>query len=199
MGKNIKVVGVDEVGRGPLAGPVSVGVVEASVESLEEVKRAIFFTDSKKMSAKKREEVFSFVEKNKTSMGIKYAVSSVSAKKVDSVGINPAIAEAIEKSLEKLRINKETSVFLDGGLKAPEQFINQETIKKGDSVCDIIALASVLAKVVRDRGMIKYDFEFPGYDFSSNKGYGTKKHIESIKKIGMCRIHRRSYIKFLTE
>ena len=199
MGKKKIIAGVDEVGRGPLAGPVAVGVVEASVESLEYVKRFIAFTDSKKMTAKKREEVFEFIEQNKRKAGINYAVSFVSAKKVDTVGINPAIAEAVKKSLQKLKTEKSTEIFLDGGLKAPSEFINQKTIKHGDSVEDVIALASVIAKVVRDRRMAKYDSQFPGYDFLSNKGYGTKKHIESIKRLGMCQIHRRSYIKFLTE
>lgn len=191
--KNEKIVGIDEVGRGPLAGPVAVGVVLASECSVRRIKKSIFFTDSKKMKHTDREKVFEKVDREKGK--INYVVSFVSAERIDRIGINPAIYEAVKRSLQKLGIKKDVKIFLDGGLKAPRGFSSQKAVKGGDATEDIISLASVLAKVKRDRRMIRYDKVYSGYGFSLNKGYGTKKHIETIKEKGITGIHRKSFLK----
>ncbi len=193
--KNLKMVGIDEVGRGPLAGPVTVCAVFASKDVLRRIKKVCFFTDSKKMTRKSREEIFEIVRKERVTGRVTYAISSVSSGVIDRVGINKAISEAIGRSLKKLGVKEEITILLDGGLKAPFKFTRQKSIKNGDFAEDIIALASVLAKVHRDRKMIKYERRFPEYGFASNKGYGTKSHIEAIGKKGLCGIHRRSFVK----
>ncbi len=189
------IIGIDEVGRGPIAGPVTVGATlmpsSLSWKDFEGLK------DSKKLTEKKREEWFSKI------CGIdevSYAVSSVSQKAIDSVGIVLAIQSALDKSLNellyKLKIkSKDCLVLLDGGLHAGDEFMYQETIIKGDEKECSIAIASVMAKVTRDREMIRLSEKFPEYGFDTHKGYGTKKHFEAIKEIGLCDLHRRSFLK----
>lgn len=188
------VVGVDEVGRGPVAGPVAVGVVMAQRDLFTSLHDHFFFTDSKKMTPLARERVFKEARKKKISGELLYTVSFVSASVIDAQGINPAISKAVVRSLSRLGVREETPILLDGGLKAPLRFIYQETIKGGDGSELPISLASIIAKVLRDRRMVNYEKMFPGYDLSSNKGYGTLKHIEAIKKFGTSKIHRSSYL-----
>ncbi|MGM0629036.1 MAG: ribonuclease HII [Patescibacteria group bacterium] len=194
---NIKIIGIDEVGRGPLAGPVAVCAVFASRRSLLEMKREISFTDSKKMSSRNRESVWYLAKERKRRGDIDYSVSFISSEVIDRKGIVPAILKAIERSIKRTEACNDTPVLLDGGLRAPEQFLSQFTIKRGDQSEDAIALASVLAKVSRDRKMERFHKKYPGYGFFSNKGYGTKEHIEAIKRQGPCKIHRKTFIKNL--
>ncbi len=184
------IVGVDEVGRGPVAGPVTVGVVCVEREFPAGFFRGI--KDSKKLSAKKREEwVKKALEKK-----IKYVVTSVSSDMIDKIGINPAISLAMEKSLQKIDADpKECLVLLDGGLRAPVQYLNQKTIIRGDEKESVIALASILAKVNRDKKMEKFARVYGGYGFERHKGYGTRAHMKKIRELGMCKIHRRSFLK----
>ncbi len=195
MDSEIPVVGIDEVGRGPLAGPVSICAVIARGGVLSAIKASTFFTDSKKMTEKRRESVFKIACEEREMGRLNFAVSSVSAEVIDSVGINRAVSIGLERSLKKLEIKHDTPILLDGGLKAPARYLYQSIIEKGDLKEDAIALASVLAKVSRDRKMARYDRRFLGYGFLSNKGYGTKGHIESIKRMGCCEIHRRTYLR----
>jgi len=191
MKKYSYIVGIDEVGRGPVAGPVTVGAVliptHYSWEDFEGLK------DSKKLTELKREVWFSHIEESKD---ISYAVSSVSEKFIDSDGIVPAIREALRQSITKLDVEPhDCSVLLDGGLFAPEEYAHQQTVIRGDEKEFAIALASIMAKVTRDRNMVEFSKKYPEYGFDTHKGYGTKKHYEQIKKHGMCDIHRRSFLK----
>lgn len=189
------VVGIDEVGRGPVAGPVAVCAVFASRKKLREIKKQVDYKDSKKMTSIGREKVFEYVKKQKKTKDFSYKISFVSSRIIDLKGISFALASALDRTLLRLSIKEGTRILLDGGLKAPAKFINQKTLIRGDQIEDSIALASVLAKVMRDRRMKNYDHKFPGYDFSSHKGYGTKRHMESIKKKNLSPIHRKSFLK----
>jgi ribonuclease HII len=129
---------------------------------------------------------------------VSYKVTSVSEKYIDSYGIVSAIQKALCLSLKKLNVDpKECLVLLDGGLHAPKEFIHQKTIIKGDEKEFAIALASVMAKVTRDRKMVQFSVKYPEYGFDTHKGYGTKKHYEGIKKHGTCDLHRISFLKKL--
>jgi len=184
------IVGIDEVGRGPIAGPVTVGAVLLSKSySLRDFKG---LKDSKKLTENNKEVWFSRVS---VMPDVSYTVSSVSQKVIDSYGIVHAIRLALSRSLKKLDVEpKDCLVLLDGGLYAPKEFIYQKTIIKGDEKEYEIALASVMAKVTRDRMMVRLSKRFPEYGFDSHKGYGTKKHYEKIKKHGICDLHRKSFL-----
>ncbi len=180
------IVGIDEAGRGPLAGPVSVGIVAMNEKDLLKWGR---IKDSKQLREEKREEVFKKLKNNK------FIVCYGSVKEIDSLGITRAIALAIERGLKNLKINVNSTILLDGSLKAPKEFKNQKTIIKGDEKETIIALASIVAKVSRDRLMKKLSKKYPKYELGIHKGYGTKKHISLIKKFGLSALHRRSFCK----
>lgn len=187
-------VGVDEVGRGPVAGPVTVSSFSVPSRFYDEVATELSgITDSKKITPKKRTL---FVEKIKELMKSKkvfVCVSSVSAKKIEQVGISAALRAALNRSLEK--INPENSfVFLDGSLYADQKF-KQETIIKGDQKNWLIGAASVVAKVARDNYMCKQAKLYPEYNFDKHKGYATRGHYEKIKKYGFCELHRKSWVK----
>lgn len=187
------IIGVDEVGRGPIAGPVTVGAVLLPADYSRQNFKGL--KDSKKLTAKNREEWFSYVRASKD---ISYTTTSVSEKIIDSKGIVHAITTALRYSLKKLNISPEQSlVLLDGGLYAPEEFTYQKTIVKGDEREHAIALASIMAKVTRDRKMVRLGNKYPEYGFETHKGYGTEKHYEQIKKCGICDLHRRSFLKGL--
>ncbi|MEI6490201.1 MAG: ribonuclease HII [bacterium] len=180
-------IGIDEAGRGPLAGPVSVGAVMVKSDFDFSIFKNL--KDSKKLSESKREEFFEVINKK-----IKYKVVMVSNKVIDKKGISYAIKFAIKSLLKKLNPNiKNTKIFLDGALKAPEEFM-QETIIKGDEKIPAISLASIMAKVTRDRYMKKISNKYPAFNFDIHKGYGTKMHIEAIKKHGPSELHRKSFI-----
>ena len=187
------ILGIDEAGRGPLAGPVSVGVVKISSKFDKKFFKGI--KDSKKLNEKNRDLWFNKLEQEKKSRGIDFAVSLVSEKIIDKKGISFAIKLGIKKSLNKLNVSNKDQIYLDGGLRAPEEFINQETIIKGDEKVAVISLASIAAKVTRDRYMKKLGEQFPEYEFETHKGYGTKKHIINIKKYGPAEAHRKTFLK----
>lgn len=195
--KSKYLVGIDEAGRGPLAGPVAVGAAVVPVDFDWETKLP-GVNDSKKLTEKKREVIFALAKELKEKKEIDYVAAFMSAKNIDAIGIVPCIKEAIKGCFDKLSINpEEADVKLDGGLVAPEEYLHQETIIKGDSKEAVIGLASVIAKVMRDQYMYKMakNMDYLVYEFETHKGYGTKKHREAIAKNGLSPEHRRSYCK----
>lgn len=177
------IAGVDEVGRGPLAGPV----VAAAVVFSPGV-RIKGLADSKKLSSKKREELFYKIE-NKT-IGI--GVGRVSHKLIDRLNIGRANLLAMKKAVEKLSISPDY-LLIDGKRNHVDLPVSQRGITGGDRKCASIAAASIIAKVTRDRIMLRYHKRYPEYKFDRHKGYGTEKHIRKILKLGPCPIHRRSF------
>ena len=194
-----RLIGIDEAGRGPIAGPVAVAVFAVSKEVQYRVldffpKRKV--RDSKKLAPAVREQIFKLLQKAKTRGEISYAVSFSSTRIIDRRGITFAIRRALATSLKKLGVNpRQATVLLDGGLKAPEEFIFQRTIIKGDEKEPVIALASFMAKVSRDRKMRRFALKYPRYGFEAHKGYGTRAHYKALKKYGLSAIHRRSFLK----
>jgi len=189
------IVGIDEVGRGPIAGPVAVCSFICKPDFFDSIEIKVPLRDSKKLSSSQREKWFDYLSKCKKENTCNYAVSYVEASNIDKFGIAPSIRKALQVSLAKVAKNpKEVFVYLDGGLYAPEEYINQETIIKGDELHKVISCASIVAKVSRDRLMTKYAEEYPDYGFDRHAGYGTKAHYESIKKNGQTPIHRKSFI-----
>lgn len=190
------IIGIDEVGRGPIAGPVTVCAFAVQKKYYNEVlERLTDITDSKKLTEKRRGFYAKIIRELKKEGKIEIIVSSVSAKKIDSHGISTALRAALNRSIKKVIINaKNPFIYLDGSLYADEQF-SQETIIKGDSKNWLIGTASVAAKVTRDEQMKKYAKEYFYYGFEQHKGYGTKLHHEKIKEFGVCEIHRKTWIK----
>ena len=186
-------IGIDEVGRGPIAGPVTVAVVLVRNGRSSELFDGI--RDSKKLSEKKREKWFGVLHNAKQTGYIDYRVASVTAKNIDLFGINSSIQSSLNRCLSQLNVEgPECLVLLDGGLNAPRKFSHQRSIIKGDEKENIISAASVIAKVIRDRKMVQYGRQFPEYGFEKHKGYGTKHHFGAVKKYGMTVLHRRSFI-----
>ncbi len=183
------IAGVDEAGRGPIAGPVSVGMViyERSfiLSPCKEIISRV--NDSKKISSKKRSPILEIIKK----YSLFCCVSSASHRIIDKTDINIATKTAIQNILKKADI-KPDIILMDGNISF-DLGIPVIPVKKGDSISYSIASASIAAKVSRDAIMTKFDRIYPQYDFKNNKGYGTKKHIEVIKKIGITPIHRISY------
>jgi len=187
------IVGIDEAGRGPLAGPVTVGLVKIPADF--DWVRVPGVNDSKKISEKKREVIFKIAKELEKQGLIEYSVKSVSAKSIDEKGIAAAIKRAIESGITELELDSEScQIKLDGSLKAPEIF-TQETIIGGDGKEAVIGLASIMAKVTRDSYMMKQAELYPEYGLAQHKGYGTKAHREAIAQYGFTPIHRRSYCK----
>lgn len=187
------IVGVDEVGRGPLAGPVTVCALSVAHDFDFSVCKGI--RDSKKLSSAQRQKWLSMINMHKDQGLIRYSVVSVENIVIDTRGISYAIAHALEGALAELALNPNTtSVLLDGGLKAPQIFLNQQTIIKGDEKEPVISMASIVAKEHRDGIMKKYNEDYPEYGFADHKGYGTKKHLDAIKKYGMSTLHRRTFV-----
>ena len=187
--------GIDEAGRGPLAGPVAVGIVLArernpALSFFKEVK------DSKQLSSQKRLLVYEGLKGAKERGEISFAVSLVGSETIDRVGINNAVKTAVKRCLLRLACdNGKTRVLLDGGLRAPREFIFQETIIRGDEKEALIALASIVAKVTRDRKMERFSARYPNYFFDEHKGYGTDLHRKLIRRYKPCAIHRMTYLK----
>lgn len=187
------VIGVDEAGRGPLAGPVAVGL--AKVPSNFDWNKLPGVGDSKRVSPKLREHIYAQALALKQADEIDFVVLQMSAKYIDTHGIAPAIRLAIKKGLKTLHVEIDSShIKLDGSLKAPPEY-SQETIIKGDDKELIIGLASILAKVTRDTYMctLAQRPEFAAYNFSQHKGYGTRMHRLSIAKYGLSVEHRVTY------
>lgn len=187
------IVGVDEAGRGPLAGPVAVGVVRV-VEGFDILAAFPGLNDSKKLTEKKREVIFVQLQEEMRKGNVSAVVYLASAQKIDAEGIVPCVRGALYKGVRKLVPNpEEGKVYLDGSLSAPKEY-EQETIIGGDGKVPAIMLASVAAKVTRDRMMQKLALEYPLYGFEVHKGYGTKKHYELLKMHGPCEIHRMTFL-----
>jgi ribonuclease HII len=186
-------LGVDEAGRGPLAGPVAVGVVAVS-EGFVVEKEFSGVADSKKLSEKKREKIFKMLESRAKLGDVYFTVEFENAETIDKEGIAVAIRKALARGVRALAPDS-TSVHiqLDGSLKAPKEY-SQETIINGDELMPIISLASIAAKVLRDRLMVELSLKYPEYGFEKHKGYGTKVHYEALKKFGPCAIHRKSFL-----
>jgi ribonuclease HII len=190
------IVGIDEAGRGPLAGPVSVGAVR-----LPEGFNKKFFKgikDSKQLTAEERELWYSLALEAKKRRELDFAVSLVSEKVIDRHGIAYAIRLGLKRSLAKLGSTPHDRVFLDGALKAPAAFPHQLTVVRGDEKIPVVSLASICAKVTRDRKMVRLAKKFPQFSFEVNKGYGTRLHLSALAKHGMTAIHRQSFLKNLT-
>lgn len=187
-------VGVDEAGRGPLAGPVAVGV--AMVPADFDWKLLPGVGDSKKLKPKDREAVYQLASRLKQAGVIDFRVSQTSAAMIDRRGIVPAIKKAMNRCLMGLKLEPGIChILLDGGLKAPPAYPSQETIIKGDSKELVIGLASIVAKVTRDRHMTMLARKYPAYGFEAHKGYGTRLHLELIKEHGISAIHRVSFCR----
>src|SRR3989344_4243676 len=186
-------LGVDEAGRGPLAGPVSVGVV-AVPEGFDVLKEFPEVKDSKELSEKKWEKIFIALEERVKSGDVRFTIEFESAKVIDEEGIATAVRRALWRGVNTLAPDSAlVRVLLDGSLKAPPEY-SQETIINGDELVPIISLASIAAKVTRDRLMLSLAKKYTEYGFEKHKGYGTAFHYEMLKKHGLCDIHRHSYI-----
>ena len=187
LNKGIKyIAGVDEVGRGPLAGPV---VCAAVIMPLDDESIIIGVDDSKKLSAKKRETLAEEIKKR----ALAYTIVEVSEKEIDEINILEATKLGMKKALETLSITPET-VLTDGNMTLNIDF-PQRSVIHGDALSYSIGAASIIAKVYRDKMMDEYAKEYPQYAFESNKGYGTAAHIQAIKEYGLCPIHRRTFTK----
>jgi len=177
------VCGIDEVGRGPLAGPV----VTCAVILPKDCK-ILYLNDSKQLSAKKREELYDIIMSKAVSVGIGYN----SPERIDEINILQATYEAMREAVSKLSVRPD--VLLNDAVTIPGIDIKQVPIIKGDAKSVSIAAASIVAKVTRDRLMVEYDAIYPEYGFASNKGYGSADHIAALKKYGKTPIHRDSFI-----
>ncbi|MFZ2252881.1 MAG: ribonuclease HII [Minisyncoccia bacterium] len=191
------IAGVDEAGRGPLAGPVAVGVAVVPYDFDWNLLPGV--NDSKKVSEKNREAIFLLTKKLKKQGLLNYHVSLISNSTIDRTSITRAVARGIAQCFQKLNLNpQESDVRLDGLLKAPAEFFTQETIIKGDQKEKIIGLASIMAKVTRDALMVRIAGNYPKYGFEIHKGYGTIKHRTAITKFGLSKVHRKSFCKNIT-
>lgn len=178
------VCGIDEAGRGPLAGPVCAAACilpqDLQIEGLN---------DSKKLSAKKREALYDVI----TEQAIAWAVCLIDEARIDEINILQATFEAMRGAVGKLSVLPD--YCLVDGNRDPGLGLPTLTVVKGDAKCATVAAASILAKVTRDRLMVEYDGQYPGYGFAVHKGYGTKAHYAAIDKLGLCPIHRRTFLK----
>ena len=177
------ICGIDEAGRGPLAGPVVAGAV-----ILPKNCEILYLNDSKQLTAKKRDELYDVIMREAVAVGIGYA----SPARIDEINILQATYEAMREAISKLSVKPD--VLLNDAVKIPQVDIRQVPIIKGDAKSVSIAAASIVAKVTRDRLMEEYDKVLPGYGFASNKGYGSAEHIAALKEIGPSPIHRQSFI-----
>lgn len=181
------VCGIDEVGRGPFAGPVVAGAVILPPDC-----EILYVNDSKQLSEKMREQLYDEIMEKAVSVAVGYA----SPQRIDEINILQATYEAMREAVSKLDVTPQ--ILLNDAVTIPQITIPQVPIIKGDAKSISIAAASIVAKVTRDRLMREYDKIMPEYGFASNKGYGSKEHIEAIKKYGPTPIHRRSFIHNVT-
>lgn len=182
------ICGIDEVGRGPLAGPVVAGAVILPKDCT-----ILYINDSKKLSAAKREELYDIIMEEAVAVGI----GMVSPQRIDEINILQATYEAMREAIGKL--DPQPSLLLNDAVTIPNVAIPQVPIIKGDAKSISIGAASIIAKVTRDRLMVEYDQIMPGYGFASNKGYGSQEHIAAIRQLGPTPIHRASFIKNFIE
>lgn len=178
------ICGIDEVGRGPLAGPVV-----ACAVVLPKDERILYLNDSKQVSKQKREELYDII----LNKAIACEVGIVSWERIDEINILQATYEAMRCAISNLSVKPD--ILLNDAVKIPNVDIKQVPIIKGDTLSASIAAASIVAKVTRDRMMAEYAKIYPGYDFENNMGYGTKAHLDYLKEAGMCEIHRKTFIK----
>ncbi len=178
------IAGVDEVGRGPLAGPIVTAAVILPKNTV-----IPYLNDSKQLSEEKREELFDII----IDKAVSVACGINSEKVIDEIGIAPADSDAMKQAV--LKLNTRPDFILVDAFPIKNLDIEQYPIIKGDTKSLAIAAASIIAKVTRDRMMVKLDEEYPGYGFAKNKGYGSADHINALKTIGPCPAHRRSFIK----
>ena len=182
------ICGIDEVGRGPLAGPVVACAVVAGAVVLPKESRILYINDSKKLTAAKRDELYDVIMEKAVSVGIGMA----SHERIDEINILQATYEAMRQAIGKL--DPAPDLTLNDAVTIPGVDIKQVPIIKGDAKSISIGAASIVAKVTRDRMMVEYDNIYPGYGFASNKGYGSAEHIKALKEIGPSPIHRASFI-----
>ena len=183
------ICGIDEVGRGPLAGPVVAGAVILPKDC-----DILYLNDSKQLSEKKREELYALIMEKALATGL----GVVMPERIDEINVLQANYEAMRQAIGK--VEHKPKLLLNDAVTIPGVSIKQVPIIKGDAKSISIAAASIIAKVTRDRMMVEYDRTYPQYGFASNKGYGAKAHIEAIKKFGPTPIHRRSFIgNFVSE
>ncbi len=195
------IIGIDEVGRGPIAGPVCVGacLIHNSRRANKLFKSV---RESKQLTEPQRKEWLAYMLNAEQEGIIAFSTTMVSSQYIDTHGINPAIKKALKSSLlkviQKARVHKDTvHIQLDGGLYAPKEFTSQNTYIKGDARFMSIALASIAAKVHRDTYMIRSARKYPQYSFEIHKGYGTRMHYAALDKHGMSKIHRITFLKRL--
>ncbi|MBR6643729.1 MAG: ribonuclease HII [Lachnospiraceae bacterium] len=181
------ICGIDEVGRGPLAGPVVAAAVILPKDC-----NILYINDSKKLTEQKREELYDQIMEQAVSVGI----GIVSHERIDEINILQATYEAMRQAVGKLSVTPD--LLLNDAVTIPELPMKQVPIIKGDAKSISIAAASIVAKVTRDRMMVELDRFYPEYGFAGNKGYGSAVHIQALKEIGPCSIHRRSFIKNFT-
>ncbi len=177
------ICGIDEAGRGPLAGPVVAGAVILPRDC-----EILYLNDSKKLSAAKREALYDEIMDKASAVGVGMA----SPARIDEINILQATYEAMRDAVAKLGV--EPGILLNDAVTIPGILVPQVPIVKGDAKSVSIAAASIIAKVTRDRLMVQYDEVLPGYGFAQNKGYGSKDHIEALKRLGPTPIHRQSFI-----
>lgn len=224
------IVGIDEVGRGPVAGPVMVCAFIFLVPDFEKqikeysIENKLPLRDSKKLTQKQKEKWVKYFKEERGKGNCDFAVSAISASDIDKIGIVPSIQKALNNSLNKITTQAIKSasqdeqnlralpasglrrdsdfvhpatlhIYLDGGLKAPVEYVNQETIIKGDELHPVISCASIVAKVTRDALMDKYGLEYVNYGFENHAGYGTSAHYDAIKKYGLTPLHRKTFLK----
>ncbi len=178
------ICGVDEAGRGPLAGPVAAGAVILPKDCT-----ILYLNDSKKLSEKRREELFLEIREK----AVSYSVGIVGPERIDEINILQATYEAMRQAVSGLGVVPD--LLLNDAVTIPDLAIPQVPIIKGDAKSVSIAAASILAKVTRDHLMEEYDRQFPQYGFAKHKGYGTAAHVAAIREFGPCPIHRRSFLK----
>ncbi len=177
------IAGIDEVGRGPLAGPVVTCAVILPKDC-----DILYINDSKQLTEKKREELYEQI----TAQAISYGIGVASPSRIDEINILQATYEAMREAIGKLSVIPD--ILLNDAVTIPDVRIPQVPIIKGDTKIISIAAASILAKVSRDRMMVEYDKVYPGYGFAANKGYGSEEHIKALKELGPSPIHRRSFL-----
>lgn len=182
------ICGIDEAGRGPLAGPVVAGAVILPKDC-----DILYINDSKKLSEKKREELYETITKK----AVSWAVGIIEQDVIDKINILQATYEAMRQAINKLSVQPD--ILLNDAVTIPDVKIKQVPIVKGDAKSISIGAASIIAKVTRDRIMQDYDKLYPQYQFGKHKGYGTKEHMSIIKDIGPCPIHRKTFIKKIVE
>lgn len=183
------ICGIDEAGRGPLAGPVVAGAVILPKDS-----RILYLNDSKKLSEKRREELFLQIQKE----AVAWSVGIVGPERIDQINILQATYEAMRQAIQSLKVRPD--LLLCDAVTIPQVETQQISIIKGDAKSLSIAAASIMAKVTRDHMMEEYDKLYPEYGFARHKGYGTAAHIQALREFGPCSIHRRTFIrKFISD